>query len=148
MAYDATRTSLYSTLVTIDGIMRQIDATAHTASTAMLNDISAESVLRTYALIRTLRTRLQDAVAAAPAGLVAFAQEQWGDASDIVADYQAVVTAMDEVLAAVDTLMPQSGGYILVQQISDGVITWRTFTPAQANPIKIKMDVLKDSVVS
>ena len=147
--YDATQSTLYSVLAEVDRLMRRVDQVAHRGSTALITNTTADDLLNLYGTMASLRQALDDVVGTAPAGLVAYARDQRADQGfDPVAEYQAVTAAIDDFLATVVPLMPTSGQYLAVLTLTAVGYDWREFTPAQTNPIKIKLDVIKDMIVS
>jgi hypothetical protein len=87
----------------------------------------------------TLRSQMQ-ALAATP-GLAAYATAQYsGQGIDIVAEYTAMMTAIDAVDSWIDTNLPKdASNYELQYQRVAGVRTERTFTPAQTAGLRTQL---------
>ena len=147
--YDATMGTLHQALADVDRVMCDIDRIAHRAATAMLKDTTAHDMLRLYSTLIERLQALTDVVASAPSGLVQYARDQKGDAgSDPVAEYQLVKSAVEDVIDTIAISLPVNSGYLQVVTLTATEFEWRAFTPVQTNPVKIKVDVLKNLIVS
>lgn len=106
--------------------------------------VESDFVISFYRQLGRERDYLETAVAVS--GLAQFAKDYEGDQSyDVVAEINATITEMDQAIALVDTTFPQSGGYVLYLQISDGAITPRTFSTAATAGLRA---ALNDVVVT
>ena len=147
--YDATMTTLHASLAAVDRVMCDIDRIAHRAATEMLSATTAQDMLRLYAILVERLGELTGIVNAAPAGFAQYARDQKGAADlDPVAEYLLVKAAIEDVVNTIAASLPVSGGYLQVVTLTATTFEWRTFTPAQTNPVKIKVDILKDLIAS
>jgi len=97
------------------------------------------SVTSVEELMRQIASFATDARAAAAApGLGDYAKAQYADAQiDIVAEYTAMIAAVEDALEWISLNMPKSGGYVLKEQWAvDGSITQRQFTAADLKNLR------------
>lgn len=85
--------------------------------------------------------------AAAVSGIAAYAQAQEGDETyDVVAEFNALVSAINTAGATLLTGLPTSGGYVLMEQWSANGFTEREFTPAQTASLRTDLQAIVDSI--
>lgn len=131
MAFPATTLRLAPTLDQIAAIMRGVRSFALERQAAMSANVKANSVIDIWERMKISKSQL-GTLAATP-GLSAYAQGQYDDNTlDIVAEYQAVIAAIDAVTANIESTFPKDGsGYLLAAQFNGGALVYREFTPAQ-----------------
>ncbi len=98
--------------------------------------------------LRTLRAEL-NSVRSVP-GIATYARVQEDDVTyDVVAEFNALVAAIDTAIASISTTLPKDGGgFLLLETIAaDGTRTPRTFTPGQLNTIRGNLDAIVAAVV-
>lgn len=82
---------------------------------------------------------------AATPGIVQYAKDQVNDqAYDVVAEFNAMMTAMQNTLASLIAMFPKDGGgFLLYQKLNaNGSFTNRTFTAAQLAPVVTLIDAV------
>lgn len=77
-------------------------------------------------------------------GMGQYAKDQVGDAAlDIVAEFNAMLAAVDSVLSWIVANVPNDGTYILIVTLgSDGRYAYRTFTAGQSSGLRAALDTL------
>lgn len=149
MSYDATKSTLHHALDMINSLMKATDKFATSASTRLQGNSTALDILNYYTNLAGMRQKMIDVVSEAPIGLVDYVRSQTGDTSvDPVAEYLLVRGAIEDVLDTIASLLPVSDIYLQVVTLTATGYDWRAFTPAQTNPVKIRMDILKAMIIS
>lgn len=101
--------------------------------------VESDFVISFYRQLGRERDYLETAVVVP--GLEQFAKDYEDDQGyDVVTEINATIAEMNQAIALVDTTFPQSGGYVLYLQISDGVITPRTFSTAATAGLRAALD--------
>lgn len=123
--------SLAKVLEEIDNTAIQLKATLQSQVASMAaGNVNASTVLGVYVRLKRDDTTL--AAAAGTSGIVQYARNVKNNQSlDVVAEFTAMRSAIADAISWVDTNFPASGGYIQSHQISGGVVTERSFSPAQ-----------------
>ena len=81
-------------------------------------------------------------------GLAQYAKDQFDDqAFDIVAEFNTMLAALQDVLDDIVTTFPASGGYIQREQLdAQGNITDRSFTSGQLTAMRVKIQAFIDTI--
>jgi hypothetical protein len=82
-------------------------------------------------------------------GMAAYAQDQEDDPTyDLTAEFNAMMAALDAVIAEVVATLPSDGnGWLLINSINpDGTLTPRNFTAGQLNQIRSLLDALAATI--
>ena len=125
----------------------QVQRLTSARSTEFSSGASSAQVLSLLDNIRALKSQL-DAVKSTP-GIATYAKEQEDDpAYDVVAEFTALLAAIDAVIAEIVTTMPTDGsGFLLLNQFDvDGALIPRNFTPVQLASLRTLLDVVTASV--
>ena len=101
-----------------------------TVATLQAGDVEAEYILGIRGFANNIKARTQSLVSAA---LVDYARNEVNDpAYDIVAEYNAVIAAIDAIDTNIENTFPTgAGGYLLERQFTADGYAQRTFTPAE-----------------
>jgi len=116
------------------------------SSQSAAGNVGSSQVLRMSVFLRDARVRLMT-IKDTP-GIGAYVQAQLADQNiNIAADFDAMVLAMDNVIAWIVTNFPQSGGFLAAQTIAaNGSISDRQFTPAQTANLRPLLDALSATI--
>ena len=84
-------------------------------------------------------------VAAALNGMAAYAQAQLNNDTNIVTQFNGMITAMQGVVSWIDTNFPAANGYLTYAQLNPttGAITYTTFTPSQLTGLVTALQTLQ-----
>ena len=103
-------------------------------------------ILDEFVWLRTARNKLSSA--ASTPGIVQYAKDQKNDQGlDVVAEFNAVIAAIDAATAWIDGNFPKDGqGYLLQNTLGvDGPLD-RTFTPAATGPLQTHLTALSATI--
>ena len=121
----------------IKGVALQLQRQAQSRASSWASGGSASEVLAVLDNAVANKARLQT-LAAVP-GVAAYAQAQENDPGyDIIAEYNALISAIDGVINEIVTTMPTSnpGGFVEAFTLAaDGSVTYRTFTAGQLSGV-------------
>lgn len=143
MAFPATADNLARALLDAQNEARAIKTYSADAVTLMAgNNVSANQVLDIYARLGTAKAKFQ--AVAAVSGIGQYAKDQFANQSlDVVAEFNAMVAAVDYVRSWIETNHPKDpSGYLLKDQFSGGSISVRSFTPAQTAGLRTALSSL------
>lgn len=104
--------------------------------------IQSGRILSTHQYLRAERAALT--AAASTPGLAQYARDQKNNQTlDVVAEFTAVIAAIDQVVGWIETNFPKdAGGFLLERTLgADGPLE-RTFTPAQTAGFRTQLDSL------
>lgn len=143
-----------SAVVTLEDAFRQLRDIAANVKALSLN-IRAQSltgllsapVIQNYmAGLKSFRSRMS--ALAGTTGLPAYAQAQLGNSIDIIAEYNAMISALDATVTWVAANLPKDGSnYLLSIQIAaDGATTDRVFTSANLSGFRTQIDALTATI--
>lgn len=106
-------------------------------------DVTAELVLDDLRA-NLLSLKAEMAELSATPGLIEEARRQKNDGNlDIVSEYQAVIAAIDDLLASIAAAAPKdASGYLLIRKLTATGYEHRTFTPAQTAGLRMKLDAV------
>lgn len=65
---------------------------------------------------------------------------------DIVAEISSIVDDLDSTIAWIDTTIPQSGGYVLSEQLLGGVVTPRSFSASATAPLRTLLQTIINAI--
>lgn len=136
--------------LTLENIDRQLIALKLYAqqhrNAAAAGNVESSRVLGLHKNLRRERAALS--AAASTPGLAQFARDQKSNQSlDVVAEFNAVMAAIDGTISWVETNFPKdAGGFLLAQTITAGEVTDRMFTPAQTAGLRTQLDTLISTI--
>lgn len=125
------------------GIKRQC---ADFNAASLAGPVSASAIENVFLSLGGFRAYMQ-ANAAKP-GLAGYVQEQYNDAElNIANEYAALLSAVDSALAWMAANIPQSGGYVLLDQWGAiGTVTRRTFATAALATLRTNLQGVIDAL--
>jgi len=105
-------------------------------------NVPSSRILDAY--INFVQERAELVTAAAAPGMAAYARAQKNkEALDVVAEFQAMIAAIDNVTSWLTTNFPRdASGYLLAKQFSGNTIVDRTFTPAVTATFRTQLAAL------
>lgn len=105
-------------------------------------NIEADQIVDLYRYLIQTKDRL-NAVAAIP-GIAQYAKDQFNNQSlDIVAEFNAMVTEIQDTIDLIVSIFPKDGnGYLLKDKLIATGIDNRDFTPAQTATLRTQLDAL------
>jgi hypothetical protein len=115
--------------------------------TMAAESVPSKTIIDVFLRLRGDRAAF-DAAKAVP-GLAAYAREQYDNpALDIVAEFNAMTSAIDNVTNWISTNFPKDGGgFLLAQTLGANGPVDRMFTPAQTAGLRTQLDALIATVV-
>lgn len=116
-------------------------AQTHRAALAAGNTDSAR-IIGVFRNLRTERAALTQA--ASTPGLAPFARDQKNNQTlDVVAEFNALVAAIDGVTGWIETNFPKdANGFLLGWSLNAGSVVERQFTPAQTAGLRTQLETL------
>lgn len=138
-----TRDSLQKLWVQMAGQAASVKRRCQEFNAASLSGpVSASAVEEIFTGLGTFRAYMQ-ANAATP-GLVDYVRAQYVDGElDIAAEYNALLTQIDAALAWIAASIPQSGGYVQLDQWSaTGSVSRRTFSTASLAGLRTVLEAV------
>lgn len=148
MAFPASSQALANAYSLIKGRALGIKSeTQQLRAASAAGPISAERIIGYSAMLARSKTEL--ATLAATPGLQTYAQAQENNPLlDIAAEYNAMVSQINSVIAWIAANFPQDGaGYKLAFQMdADGGLVWRQFTTASLATFRTQLDALTATI--
>ena len=85
--------------------------------------------------------------AASVSGIVQYAKDQKNDQNlDVVAEFNAMITAINAVVTAIESTFPDSGGFLLAQTWGTNGPEDRQFAPASTAGIRTQLQGVIDAI--
>ncbi len=116
-------------------------------ASAFASGTNSHEILRVAETLLQLKGQLQSA--ASTPGMAAYATGQEDDVGyNVVAEFNAMVSAIDAALAEIVTALPKDGNdYLLITKINpDGSLDYRTFSPGALNTLRSLLNSISSSV--
>lgn len=113
---------------------------------SLAGPVSASAIENVFVELGAFRAYM--AANASKPGLAVYVQAQYNDSElDISVEYQAMLTAIDTALTWMAANIPQSGGYVLLDQWSgNGTISRRTFSTAALANLRTALQGVIDAI--
>lgn len=111
-----------------------------------LGNIRADRLMKFPGLLYSYRQQIAEA--ATTPGIGQYAKDQFNNqAFDIVAEYNAMVSAIDNTIAWITTNFPNSGGDLRVYTFdANGNLVSKEWTPAQTAGLRAQIDALVSTI--
>ena len=146
MAFKAASVIPESAYKQIKTLSVQIDNLAIKAQSALVADVTADEIIN---LVYRLQEKIDNITALATThGLLQYAKDQENDqAYDVVAEYTAMVAAVNDVVAWAKTNFPADGDdYILAYKWGANTHIERTFSPAATVGLSTELQKIIDVI--
>lgn len=141
MAFPASTDPLADALIDVRRTAESLKARCITARDQMASDsVSSNVILRLADVLRKAIDTFNGA--AGVSGITDYARNQYDDPSlNIVAEFNAMLTACEGARDWIVTNFPQHNGFLLAQSIAaDGTVSQRMFTPTQTATFRTQLD--------
>lgn len=149
MAYPASTSVPAQTLDAVDRLALNLKAFCQRRKAEMAaGNVPSTTIFDVVINLRSARSQLQ--AAASVPGIAAYAQAQKGNPSlDIVAEFTAMVNAIDGVVSWVVANFPKdgTGTYLLAQTMGAEGPVDRQFSPAQTAGLRTALDSVINAIV-
>ena len=138
MPFLATRRNAYASAVSQAAQLKSLAQNEVTAMAA--GNVSANEVRQI--LQYCIQVKATNTATAAISGIAAYATQQEGGAYDVATAWANMNSAIDAVINWIVTNIPQSGGFVVLEQWTANGVTVQSFTPAQTAGLRTVLNSL------